>query len=94
MTLPSSSPVGAALFFVSFVLIGTMVVLNLVIGVIMSSMDDMKAEVSLQEEMKRRQREAPDPVREGIGDLHVRMEELAREMHVIKELLKGKSNRE
>ena len=92
--LPSSSPVGAALFFVSFVLIGTMVVLNLVIGVIMSSMDDMKAEVSLQEEMKRRQREAPDPVREGIGDLHVRMEELAREMHVIKELLKGKSNRE
>ena len=92
--LSSSSPVGAALFFVSFVLIGTMVVLNLVIGVIMSSMDDMKAEVSLQEEMKRRQREAPDPVREGIGDLHVRMEELAREMHVIKELLKGKSNRE
>ena len=91
---PNSSPVGAALFFVSFVLIGTMVILNLVIGVIMSSMEDMKAEVSLQEEIKRRQRETPDPVREGIVDLHVRMEELASEMQVIKELLKGKSNRE
>ena len=38
---PSSqaSPLGAAIFFVSFVLIGTMIVLNLVIGVIMNSMD-------------------------------------------------------
>jgi voltage-gated sodium channel len=84
----SSSPLGAALFFVSFVLMGTMVILNLVIGVIMSSMEDMKAEVSLQQEMKRRQRETPDPVREGIGDLHTRMEELAREMNVIKEMIK------
>ena len=91
--VPSASPVGAALFFVSFVLIGTMVVLNLVIGVIMSSMDDMKAEVSLQEEMKQRQRAAPDPVSEGIVDLHARMQELAREMQVIKELLKEQSNR-
>ena len=90
----SASPVGAALFFVSFVLIGTMIVLNLVIGVIMSSMDDMKAEVSLQQEMERRQRETPDPVREGIGDLHARMEELASEMQVIKELLKEQTPRQ
>ena len=89
--IPSSSPLGAALFFVSFVLMGTMVILNLVIGVIMSSMEEMKAEVSIQEEIKRRQRAAPDPVREGIGDLHVRMEELAREMNVIKELIKAKA---
>lgn len=89
--IPSSSPLGAALFFVSFVLMGTMVILNLVIGVIMSSMEEMKAEVSMQEEIKRRQRSTPDPVREGIGDLHARMEELAREMNVIKELIKAKA---
>ncbi len=89
--IPSSSPLGAALFFVSFVLMGTMVILNLVIGVIMSSMEEMKAEVSMQEEIKRRQRATPDPVREGIGDLHARMEELAREMNVIKELIKAKA---
>ena len=70
---------------------GTMVILNLVIGVIMSSMEEMKAEVSMQEEIKRRQRATPDPVREGIGDLHARMEELAREMNVIKELIKAKA---
>ena len=89
--IPSSSPLGAALFFVSFVLMGTMVILNLVIGVIMSSMEEMKTEVSMQEEIRRRQRAAPDPVREGIGDLHARMEELAREMNVIKELIKAKT---
>jgi voltage-gated sodium channel len=89
--VPNSSPVGAALFFVSFVLIGTMVMLNLVIGVIMSSMEEMKAEVYLQAEMKRRQREVPDPVRDGISDLHARMEELSCEMQVIKGLLEEKS---
>ena len=40
----SQSPLGAAIFFVSFVLIGTMIVLNLVIGVIMNSMDEIKKE--------------------------------------------------
>ena len=41
---PSASPLGGAIFFVSFVLIGTMIVLNLFIGVIMTSMDEAKAE--------------------------------------------------
>ena len=36
---------GAAIFFVSFVLIGTMIFLNLFIGVIMTGMDEAKAEV-------------------------------------------------
>lgn len=45
--------VGAALFFISFVLIGTMIVLNLFIGVIMSSMDEAKkdAEAKMQEDI-------------------------------------------
>lgn len=41
---PSAKPVTAALFFVSFVLIGTMIVLNLFIGVIMSAMDEVRKE--------------------------------------------------
>ncbi|MEM9068487.1 MAG: ion transporter [Myxococcota bacterium] len=41
---PSASPVGAALFFVSFILIGTMVFLNLFIGVILSGMDEARLE--------------------------------------------------
>lgn len=41
---PHANPVLGAFFFVSFVLIGTMIVLNLFIGVIMSAMDEVKEE--------------------------------------------------
>jgi voltage-gated sodium channel len=41
---PAKRPYLAAFFFVSFVLIGTMIVLNLFIGVIMNSMDEVRAE--------------------------------------------------
>ena len=53
-TNSKASPIGSAVFFVSFVLIGTMVVLNLFIGVIMNSMDEMKAEneINLRLELK------------------------------------------
>lgn len=47
-TNPQANPVLGAFFFVSFVLIGTMIVLNLFIGVIMSAMDEVK-----EEEMER-----------------------------------------
>jgi voltage-gated sodium channel len=43
-TNPEAQPVLAAIFFVSFVLIGTMVFLNLFIGVIMSGMDEAHSE--------------------------------------------------
>jgi voltage-gated sodium channel len=45
-TTPNSSPFGAALFFVSFVLVGTMVILNLFIGVIMTGMEEAKESLS------------------------------------------------
>ena len=54
----SPSPLGAAIFFSSFVFIGTMVVLNLVIGVIMNSMDEMRKE--LQAELESRSRDESD----------------------------------
>jgi voltage-gated sodium channel len=39
---PDASPLGAAMFFVSFVLLGTMIILNLFVGVIMTGMDEAK----------------------------------------------------
>lgn len=44
----------AALYFISFVLIGTMIVLNLFIGVIMNSMDEVRAEQDLEERRQRK----------------------------------------
>jgi voltage-gated sodium channel len=41
---PKPHPLISPLFFVSFVLLGTMIVLNLFIGVIMNAMDEVNAE--------------------------------------------------
>jgi len=86
----SESPLGAAFFFVSFVLIGTMIVLNLVIGVIMNSMDESNAEMSLKQEIERR-RNSPEPVRDGLHDLQTRMEDLSSEMKIIKKMIEDQN---
>ena len=80
------SPLLGAVFFVSFVLIGTMIVLNLVIGVIMNSMDESNAEMSIKQEIEKR-RSNPEPVRDGLHDLQNRMEELSSELKVIKKMI-------
>lgn len=43
-TAPTASPVLGAAFFISFVLVGTMIILNLFIGVILSGMDEAQSE--------------------------------------------------
>ena len=43
-----SAPVAAAVYFVSFILLGTMIMLNLFIGIIMNSMSEMHAELDEQ----------------------------------------------
>jgi voltage-gated sodium channel len=45
-----SSPAIAAVYFVSFILLGTMIMLNLFIGVIMNSMSEMRVEVQESKE--------------------------------------------
>ena len=87
----SQSPLGAAIFFVSFVLIGTMIVLNLVIGVIMNSMDESNEEISIKQEIERRKNK-PEPVRDGLHDLHNRMEELSSEMKIIKKMIEDQAH--
>lgn len=88
----SASPLGASLFFVSFVLIGTMIVLNLVIGVIMNSMDESNAEMKIKQELLRRKIN-PEPLRDGIYDLHLQMEKLSGEIEIIKKLLEEKDSK-
>ncbi len=80
------APLGAAIFFVSFVLIGTMIVLNLVIGVIMNSMDESNAEIAAKLEIEKRKNN-PEAVRDGLHDLHSRMEELSGELKIIKQMI-------
>ncbi|MEM8669125.1 MAG: ion transporter [Planctomycetota bacterium] len=51
---PEGQPIVGALYFVSFVLMNTMIVLNLFIGVILNSMDEANAEKLDKEKKKRR----------------------------------------
>ena len=48
-----SAPAIAAIYFVSFILLGTMIMLNLFIGIIMNSMEEMHAELDEYNEAKR-----------------------------------------
>ena len=49
-----TSPALATCYFVSFILLGTMIMLNLFIGIIMNSMTEMHAELDQQEQSKRK----------------------------------------
>jgi len=89
---PTASPLGAAIFFVSFVLIGTMIVLNLVIGVIMNSMDESNKELAIQQELDRR-KENPEAIRDGLHDLHIKVEDLSNEMSVIKKMIEDQNGK-
>jgi voltage-gated sodium channel len=45
-TNPSASPIAAPLYYVGFIIFGTMIILNLFIGVIMKGMDEMDEEMA------------------------------------------------
>lgn len=85
----TGSPIGASLFFVSFVLIGTMIVLNLVIGVIMNSMEESNSEMKIKQELDRR-RTNPEPFRDGIHDLQSQIENVSGDLKIIKKMLEEK----
>jgi len=70
-TASQAMPITSVSFFVSFVLLGTMVILNLFVGVIMSGMDEAQAE---QKELARMERAGGPPTLEGELDaLHVQL---------------------
>jgi len=53
-TASKAMPALSVLYFVSFVMIGTMIILNLFIGVIMTGMDEAKAEMASEETVERK----------------------------------------
>ncbi|SHI37668.1 ion transporter [Aquimarina spongiae] len=85
-TNPSGSPILAAMFFVSFVLIGTMIVLNLFIGVIMNGMDEMKAETELKAKVKRKNKEDGTNLKNEIHLLIDKVDGIKEELSVLTHL--------
>ena len=63
-----------------------MIVLNLVIGVIMNSMDESNKEMAIQQEMERRKQKS-EPIRDSLHDLQGKVETLSEEIQVIKKMI-------
>ncbi len=80
-TQPSASPYGAPIYFVSFIVLGTMIILNLFIGVIMNAMSEVVAEEAAQDEASH-----PDRIRpldEEIAALSERLGEFQKELKTV-----------
>ncbi len=85
-TKPMAQPLVGAMFFVSFVLTGTMVILNLFIGVIMSGMDEAQAEAN---ELMRLEKSEHAPTFEGELDaLQQQLDALQDRMGSLRRLAK------
>ncbi|MCP5480558.1 MAG: ion transporter [Spirochaetales bacterium] len=83
-TNSSAHPVGGAVFFVSFVLIGTMIILNLFIGVIMNGMDEARAE-QLEDERAAMIGHRPT-VHENVLEIQKKMNELSELVNAVEKL--------
>lgn len=79
-TAPSASPVLAPFYFISFILIGTMVILNLFIGVIMSGMERAQEEAEEMAEKKRILKGEPRDAGEALSDDLLALERQAIEL--------------
>ena len=68
-TASNGYPVFGALFFVSFMLVGAMVILNLFIGVIMGGMEEAKAETEFEARRLRREAAIMPSLTEDVDEL-------------------------
>jgi len=83
-------PVFAALFFVSFMLLGAMVILNLFIGVIMGGMEEAKKETYLEARTLAREQTGSISVSQDVEELLGKLGDIAEEL----EMLKGRLSNE
>ena len=91
-TASVSQPLTSVAFFVSFVLLGTMVILNLFVGVIMAGMDEAQAE---QRDMERQERLGHAPTLQGELDLlHVQLAKLTEQLARVQRLANHDSERD
>jgi len=79
---PRAQPVIAMLYFVSFVLIGTMIMLNLFVGVIINSMQEAQQEKERAEIAKLRET-ADTSAHDEAALLEAKLDEIKHELHLL-----------
>ena len=75
----SASPFGAALFFVSFIVSGAMIVLNLFVGVMLTGMEDAKKEQELETRLENEDIDQVD-LKEEFAKLDQHLQDFSTEM--------------
>jgi voltage-gated sodium channel len=75
----SASPIGAALFFVSFVVTGAMIVLNLFVGVMLNGLEEARKEQEMQNWLDKRKGEEIN-FKEEFGQLKHHLQEFTDEI--------------
>ena len=83
-------PLGSALFFVSFVLFGTMIILNLFIGVIMTGMEEAKKSIN-EENIKMDKGSIPE---EGESSENIDLDGLKKEIKTLQQMIMNLKNKE
>jgi voltage-gated sodium channel len=75
-TAPEAMPLLATAYFVSFVMVGTMVVLNLFVGVIMNGMEEAQQEAAKEADDEKAKAGTLPTVGDALGDVENRLLEL------------------
>ena len=83
-TQSTGYPVFGALFFVSFMLLGAMVILNLFIGVIMGGMEEAKKETELEARTRARQQTGAVSVAQDVDELLGKLGSITEELQMLK----------
>lgn len=89
-TTPCAMPVVGAFFFVSFVMFGTMIMLNLFIGVILNSMDEAKLERDLEERQKREQTTGVASPSDDLNQIMEQVNDLSAKLQLLQQRIKDR----
>lgn len=83
------APVAAVIYFVSFILFGTMIMLNLFIGIIMNSMSEMHAETAERDRERHIARTGEPSLADDIEQLEQQIEDLKKSAHLLRTRVKA-----
>lgn len=83
-THPEAMPLIAAVYFVSFILIGTMIVLNLFVGVILNAIEEQQEKVEM-EHIVERKKLGPIPLEDQIEELALQLEHAKEGFEILRQ---------
>jgi len=83
-TQPEAAPVLATIYFVSFILLGTMIVLNLFVGVIISAIEEQQERADISTIMKHKKKTGHLNLYDHVALVALQLEDLKEHMNIIK----------